>query len=312
MEVRDVTRVLTNLRGRRVGVRSRRGKQSSVLRILLYTILIFGALLVVAPFIWMVSISLTPGAEVFAWPPRLIPSQLRFDNYVVALFEFDFLLYFWNSLIVACAATASVLLFDSLAGYAFAKLRFKGRGPLFALILGTIMVPMQITMIPLFIIFRRIPFLGENNWMGLGGNGLIDSYAGLILPWMATTFGTYLMREFFRMLPSDLIDSARIDGLSEFQIFRKIYLPLAKPALATVGVLTFTEVWNTFLWPLIVTSSPGMRTLQVGLSAMKGQYFVEWHLLMAATVVTCLPVFVIYLVGQRYFVEGIALTGLKG
>lgn len=287
-------------------------REASGTRTLLYVVLTVGALLVLGPFIWMVSTSLTPGAEVFAWPPKLIPSELRYENYIEALIEFNFLIYFWNSLIVAVVATVSVLLFDSLAGYAFAKLRFRGRGPLFVLILGTIMIPMQITMIPLFIVFRHVPFMGGNDWLGAGGTGLIDTYGGLILPWMATTFGTYLMREFFRMMPSDLIDAARIDGLSEFQIYWRIYLPLAKPALATVGVLTFTEVWNTFLWPLIVTSSPGMRTVQVGLSAMKGQYFVEWHLLMAATVMTCLPVLIVYLFGQRYFVEGIALTGIKG
>lgn len=281
-------------------------------RILLYVVLSAGALIVIAPFIWMVSTSLAPGAEVFNWPPRLIPSDIVFANYTEALFDYEFEIYFWNSLVVAIVATVSVLLFDSLAGYAFAKLRFRGSGPLFALILGTVMIPMQITMIPLFIIFRHIPFAGGNDWMGAGGNGFIDTYAGLIVPWLATTFGTYLMREFFRMLPSELIDAARIDGLSEFQIFWRVYLPLAKPALAAVGVLTFTEVWNTFLWPLIVVSDTEMWTVQLGLSGMKGQYFTEWHLLMAATVISCLPVFVVYLLGQRYFVQGIALSGLKG
>ncbi len=278
----------------------------------LHLILAVGALAVAAPFLWMISISLTPAPDVFAWPPHLIPRHLRWNNYAEVFVRLSFVRYFLNSLIMAGAATASVLVLDSLAGYAFAKLRFPGRNVLFVFILGTLMIPVQVTMIPLFVMFRSAPLVGGNDVFGAGGTGLIDTYPALIAPWMATTFGTYLMREFFGMLPSELTDAARIDGCGELGIFARIYLPLAKPALATVGILTFTEVWNNFLWPLIMTTSPGMRTLQLALSAFKGQYFTEWHLLMAATVVTCLPVFVIYLVGQRYFVQGIALTGFKG
>ena len=281
-------------------------------RIALHVVLAIGALAVAGPFLWMISISLTPAADVFAWPPRLVPRHLRWENYAEVLGRLNFARYAVNSLIVAGAATASVLVFDSLAGYAFAKLRFPGRNVLFAFILATVMIPVQVTMIPIFIMFRSAPLVGGNDLFGAGGTGLIDTYPGLIVPWMATTFGTYLMREFFSMLPGELTDAARIDGCSELGIFARIYLPLAKPALATVGILSFTEVWNNFLWPIIMTTSPGMRTLQLALSAFKGQYFTEWHLLMAATVITCLPVFLIYLVGQRYFVQGIALTGFKG
>jgi multiple sugar transport system permease protein len=174
------------------------------------------------------------------------------------------------------------------------------------------MIPIQVTMIPVFIIFRRFPFAGGNDLLGMGGSGLIDTYWALILPGMATAFGTYLMREFFLMLPGDLMDAARIDGGSEFRIFRKVYLPLAKPALATIGMFTFTETWNAFIWPLILTNSPEMRTLQLGLSAYRGQYFTEWHLLMAATVLTCLPVFIVFLIGQKQFIKGVAMSGLKG
>ncbi len=279
---------------------------------LLYAVVTAGAVVVISPFLWMVSTSLTPSAEVFAWPPRLIPSSLRFDNYAEAVVRLDFGRYFLNSVVVAGVTTGSVLVFDSLAGYAFARLRFPGRGVLFLFMLATVMIPVQVTMIPVFIIFRYAPLLGGNNLFGVGGTGLINTYAALILPGMATAFGTYLMREFFRMLPSDLLDAARIDGCSELRIFRRIYLPLAKPALATVGIYTFTETWNAFIWPLILTNSPDMRTLQLGLSAYKGQYFTEWHLLMAATVLTCLPVFVVFLVGQKQFIKGVAMSGLKG
>ncbi len=270
------------------------------------------ALIVALPFIWMLSISVTPAAEVFSWPPKLIPSFLRFQNYTDALVEYDFVRYFGNSLIVAITATAIVMLFDSMAGYAFAHLPFRGINIIYLGIVVTIMIPMQITMIPLFVMLKNLPLAGGNDFFGAGGSGLVDSYAGLIVPWMATTFGTMLMREYFRMLPADLLDAARLDGLNEFQIFWNVYLPLARPALMSVAVLTFTEVWNTFLWPLIITNSASMRTVQVGLAAVKSQYFTDWHLLMAANVITCLPVLLVYFIGQKHFVSGIAMSGIKG
>lgn len=270
------------------------------------------ALLVAGPFLWMLSVSLAPPSEVFAWPPRFIPSVLRFENYYDALVEYQFHSYFLNSLFVACVATMIVVLVDSLAGYAFAHLPFRGITVIYVGIAVTIMIPMQITMIPLFIILKNLPLAGGNDILGSGGRGLVDTYSGLIVPWMATTFGTMLMREYFRMLPADLIDAARLDGLSEFQIFRKIYLPLARPAVTSVAILTFTEVWNTFLWPLIITNSAAMRTVQTGLAATKSQYFTDWHLLMAATVITCLPVLAVFLFGQRHFISGLTAGGVKG
>lgn len=302
----------TGPEARTAGAAGRHGAGELAARAVLHLTLATCALLVAGPFLWMISVSLTPAADVFAWPPRLLPRPLRFENYAEALVRLQFARYLVNSLVVAGAATASVLVLDSLAGYAFARLRFPGRNMLFLFILGTVMIPVQVTMIPIFIMFRGAPLLGGNDLLGAGGTGLIDTYPALVIPWMATTFGTYLMREFFSMLPGELTDAARLDGCGELQIFARVYLPLAKPALATVGILTFTEVWNSFLWPLLMTTSPGMRTLQLALSAFKGQYFTEWHLLMAATVITCLPVFVVYLLGQRHFVQGIALTGFKG
>lgn len=280
-------------------------------RTLLYVTLTLGAALVVSPFVLMIVTSLSPAAEVFVWPPRLIPSSIHPENYSIALLQLDFGRYFLNSLIVAVITTASVLVFDSLAGYAFARLHFPWRGALFVFILATIMIPVQVTMIPLFVMFRHIPLAGGNDLLGLGGTGILNTFPALILPGMATTFGTYLMREFFRMIPRDLLDAGRMDGCSELTIFRRIYLPLAKPALATVGMFTFTETWNAFLWPLIVTNSPDMRTLQLGLTAYRGQYFTEWHLLMAAVVITSLPIFAVFLVGQRQFIKGVALSGIK-
>jgi multiple sugar transport system permease protein len=264
------------------------------------------------PFLWMIVTSLTPAQEVFAWPPRFVPSSFQWSNYAEAAAQYAFWRYFWNSLVVATVATASIVVVDSMAGYAFARLPFRGMTAIYTGVLATVMIPMQITMIPLFIMFKHVPLVGGNDLFGLGGRGLIDSYAGMIIPWMATTFGTMLMREYFRMLPRDLIDAARLDGLNEFQIFFRIYFPLARPAVASVALLTFTEVWNTFLWPLIITSSTSMRTVQVEMAAVKDQYFTDWHLLMAFTVMSCVPVLIVYFLGQKHFARGIAFTGIKG
>jgi multiple sugar transport system permease protein len=281
-------------------------------RIFLYVTVGVGALLVLSPFLMMISMSLTQESQVAAWPPRLIPNPLQFSNYPDAFISAGLGRYFLNSLIVSVSATVSAVVFDSLAGYAFAKMRFPGRGALFAFILATTMIPVQVTIIPLFIMFRRIPFLGDNDMFGVGGTGLINTYWPLIIPFMASTFGTYLMREFFRMIPSGLMDAARVDGASELRIFWKIYLPLAKPALATIALFSFTFSWNEFLFPLIMTSKPELRTLQLGLTLFNGQYFTQWDLMMAATVMVTLPTFIVFFLGQRYFIKGIAMTGIRG
>lgn len=264
------------------------------------------------PFYWMAVTSLSSAQDVFAWPPRLLPSSLHWENYPRAIRDYAFWRYFWNSLVVASLATVSIVVVDSLAGYAFARLPFRGMNAVFAGVVISVMIPLQITMIPLFIMFKHAPLLGGNDILSHGGRGLVDSYAGMVIPWMATTFGTMLMREYFRLLPGDLIDAARLDGLNEFRIFVHVYFPLAAPATASVALLTFTDVWNTFLWPLIITSSTGMRTVQVEIAAVKDQYFTDWHLLMAFTVLSCLPVLIVYLIGQKHFARGIAFSGLKG
>lgn len=270
------------------------------------------AAIVLFPLLWTVLISLTPAQEVFAWPPSLLPSTVQWENYIEAIETYRFVQCLFNSLVVAVAATASVVAIDSLAGYAFARLPFRGMGLVYFGVVVTVMIPMQITMIPLFVMFKHAPLLGGNDLFGDGGRGLLDSYPGMVAPWMASTFGTMLMREYFRMLPRDLIDAARLDGLNEFQIFFHIYLPLALPAVASVALLTFTEVWNSFLWPLIIASSEQMRTVQVEMASIKDQYFTDWHLLMALTVLSCLPVLTVYFIGQKYFNQGVAFSGVKG
>lgn len=276
-----------------------------------YAALILFGFLIVFPFIWMFSTAITPGNEVFAWPPRLIPSRAAWGNFREAIVQYRFGGYMVNTLIVACISTASSVFFNALAGYTFGKLKFPGRDLLFFLVLASIMIPLQITMVPVFIMFKNMPLAGGNNLFGAGGTGLIDTLTSLVLPGLATTFGTYLAKEHFAALPWELLDSGRIDGLSEGQIFWKIYLPLAKPVLATVAIFSFTETWNNFVWPLVMTSSPEKRTVQLALSGMKGQYFSDWHLLMAATIFTALPCFIVYLIGQKQFTQGVAMTGLK-
>lgn len=277
-----------------------------------YLIILIGMGVTLFPFIWLISTSITPANEIFAWPPKLIPSKVMLSNYVEAINRIDFLRYLKNSLIVATSTTIIGLIFNTLAGYSLAKLSFPGRNIIFGIILATLMIPPQVTVIPLFKMFRGFPLVGGNDIFGVGGSGLLNTYFALILPGMASTFGVYMMREFFRMLPDELMDAARIDGATEFGILTKIYLPLAKPALVAVGIFTFTYAWNDFFWPLIMTSTPDMYTLQLGLSFLKSQYFTEWHLMMALTVLVILPVLIIYAIFQKNFIQGMAMSGIKG
>lgn len=277
-----------------------------------YLIILIGMGVTLFPFIWLISTSITPANEIFAWPPMLIPSKVMLSNYVEAINRIDFLRYLKNSLIVATSTTIIGLIFNTLAGYSLAKLSFPGRNIIFGIILATLMIPPQVTVIPLFKMFRGFPLVGGNDIFGVGGSGLLNTYFALILPGMASTFGVYMMREFFRMLPDELMDAARIDGATEFGILTKIYLPLAKPALVAVGIFTFTYAWNDFFWPLIMTSTPDMYTLQLGLSFLKSQYFTEWHLMMALTVLVILPVLIIYAIFQKNFIQGMAMSGIKG
>jgi multiple sugar transport system permease protein len=275
-------------------------------------ILIVGALTMILPFLWMLSTSLKPESEIFRFPPTWFPNLWKWANYSEAMSAAPFGRYFINTTIYAAAITFSNLLLCSMAAYAFARLRFRGRSTLFILTLGTMMVPGQVTMVPVFILLKRWPLLGGNDWLGIGGHGLLNSYTGLILPGAVGAFGIFLLRQFFMTLPRDLEDAARIDGCSEIGIYWRIILPLSAPALATLGIFTFTAAWNEFLWPLLIMSKDSMKTLQIGLQVFQTQYTTRWDLLMAGTVVVTLPVLVIFLLGQRYFTRGIALSGMKG
>ena len=278
----------------------------------LHLVLAAGALTTIVPFLWMISTSLKPEPEIFRFPPVWIPSAWKWDNYAKAMTAAPFGRYFLNTVIYAVGITASNLLFCSMAAYAFARLRFPGRNLLFILVLGTMMIPAQVTMVPVFIMLKRWPLLGGNDLLGAGGHGLLNTYTGLVLPGAVGAFGIFLLRQFFMTLPRELEDAARIDGCSEAGIYWRIILPLSKPAMATLGIFTFTAAWNEFLWPLLIMSKDSMKTLQVGLQVFQTQYTTAWDLLMAGTVVVTLPVLIIFLFGQRYFTRGIALSGIKG
>ena len=278
----------------------------------LHLVLAAGALTTIMPFLWMISTSLKPEPEIFRFPPVWIPSVWKWDNYAKAMTAAPFGRYFLNTVIYAVAITATNLLFCSMAAYAFARLHFPGRNLLFVLVLGTMMIPAQVTMVPVFIMLKRWPLLGGTDLLGVGGHGLLNTYTGLVLPGAVGAFGIFLLRQFFMTLPRELEDAARIDGCSEAGIYWRIILPLSKPAMATLGIFTFTAAWNEFLWPLLIMSKDSMKTLQVGLQVFQTQYTTTWDLLMAGTVVVTLPVLIIFLFGQRYFTRGIALSGIKG
>ncbi|MFE7835416.1 carbohydrate ABC transporter permease [Streptomyces sp. NPDC057474] len=255
-------------------------------------------LLMVTPFLWMLSGSFKPEADIRKIPPDLVPTRPTLANYRELLGTLDFTSMFANSVIVALAVTAGNLLFCSMLGYALAKLEFRGKRAVFTLVIATLMVPGLVTFVPLYVLVSNMQLTG--------------SLLGLILPFLATPFGVFLMRQFISTLPDELIDAARVDGCRELAIFWKIVLPLTRPALATLGIITFLGSWNNFLWPLVVAQNESQYTLPVGLAlASSGQDFTRFGILLAGSVVVLLPVTIVFLLFQRHFVAGIATTGLK-
>lgn len=279
---------------------------------LLYLVLVMLSALILMPFYIIVVLALSSPAEVFAWPPVWFPAEPRWQNFLEVFQVTAFGRAIFNTFIVASISTIGIVFIDGLAGYAFAKLRFPGRTVMFLLILATLMVPVHVTIIPLFIMFRNFPLAGGNNLWGQGGFGILNTYPSLILPFLATAYGTYLMREFMKMLPDNLVEAARMDGAHEFAIFWKIYLPLARPALAVIAMFNFTAVWNEFLVPLVMTSTADMRVIQTALADFSDQETVRWTLLMAAVLISIMPLLVMFVIGQRHFVRGVALSGTKG
>lgn len=265
--------------------------------IILHVVMYALALITVSPFLWMVLTSFKGLNEILVYPPKWIPDRVILDNYVSAFSAAPFGRYYFNSVFVAVTVTLGQIVTCSLAAYAFARLQFRGREVLFYVFLGTMMIPGQVVMIPTFMVLH---------WFGW-----IDTYAALIVPGLASAFGTFLLRQFFLTIPRDLEDAAKIDGCNRFGVLWRIILPLAKPALATLAVFTFMGVFNDFLWALIVVSSDELRTVQLGLAIFRDRYQTDWGQLMAASVTATLPILMVFFFAQKYFIKGITLSGLK-
>lgn len=274
--------------------------RASRLQIVLgYAGLVTAALFFLLPLLWIVVTSLKTPDQLFQYPPRWLPERPTLANYAYLFEKVPFLQYSINSLKVAGLSTVGNLISCSLAAYAFARLRFAGRTTLFYALLATLMIPYQVTMIPVFILML---FLG---W--------VDTYYPLIVPWfLGGAFGTFLLHQFFMTIPTELDDAAKIDGCSAFGTYWRIYLPLGAPALTALGIFVFMYQWNELLTPVIYLSSPEKFTLTLGLAFYKGTVVTRWNLIMAGAIISAVPILVLYAAAQRYFVQGIALTGLKG
>jgi multiple sugar transport system permease protein len=271
-------------------VRTRRG------RLVVHLLLLGGLVVVLVPFLWMVTTSLkSPGAVHQA--PYLLPTQLEWSNYLRAWQADDFARYYINTALMAGFIVAGQTLLSSAAGYAFARLDFPGRTVLFWIVLATMMVPIYVTLIPSYLIVR--------------GLGWLDSFPALIVPRLVSAFGIFLMRQFYLSLPAELEEAAMVDGASRLRVWWSIALPMSLPALATLGIFSFLFAWNDFLWPLIVTTSPDMRTVQLGLAMFSGRYGTQWTLLAAGSVTATIPAVLAYLIGQRWLLRGITVEGQK-
>lgn len=288
-----------------------------------YLILTPLAILFVAPFAWLISASFQPIDQIFSNPPQWLPEETTGEGYQQFLNVGELTesqrsagsgswRWFANSAYVAIMVTTVQTLFNAMCAYAFAKRKFPGRNAIFILFLATMMVPSQVTLIPNFIILRRMPFFGGNDAFGIGGNGMLDSYWGLILPGTVSAFGIFLLRQYMMSIPDELLDAARVDGANEFKIFWRIVLPLCTPALAANAIFTFQGAWEDFLWPLIIIQDPDRITAPLGLALFAVQNRTNWTVLFAGSVIATLPMLIVFIIFQRRFIQGIALTGVKG
>jgi multiple sugar transport system permease protein len=267
-------------------------------RVLLYVLLVLGALLALVPMLWMLSASLMPQGEANSYPPRFLPSRPTLEHYAALFTRLQLGRFFMNSAIVAGTVTVVSLFINSMAGYAFAKLRFRGRDRLFRLLTTGLVIPVQVAMLPLFLLMKQL--------------GFINSYWGVIIPSLASIFGIFLVRQYALSFPSELLDAARIDGAGEFRIYWSIVVPVIRPILATLSIWTFLSTWNDFMWPLIVLSDERRYTLPVALAGLVGEHAQDTELMMAGSVLTVLPVLLVFLFLQRYYIAGITVGSVKG
>jgi multiple sugar transport system permease protein len=266
-------------------------------RIAAYVVLVALGLVTVLPLLYMIVLALQSDAEAQSGDPVLWPADLQWGNFTRLFEAAPFGRFFLNSFVMAGAITVSHLIFDPLVGYVFAKMDFPGKRIAFVAVLSTLMVPFFVRMLPIYSIFASL--------------GWIDSYQGLIVPFLMDAYGIFLMRQFIRPLPDELIEAARVDGAGEFRIYLRVILPQCKPALAVLGLFTFVFQWNEFLWPLIATSRTEMRTLPIGLTLFNQEYFTQWNLTAAGALILFVPTALFFVITQKFLVEGIALSGLK-
>lgn len=272
-------------------------KQIKLQKILFYGLLFLMTAIYIGPFLFSLSISFNAEQDVFEWPIKLIPEKWTLGNYQAVWRDLPFSQWLFNSVLITTIQTIANVFFAALAGFAFARLDFPFKNLLFSILLGSLMIPGIILLVPKFIILNELY--------------LINTYAGLTLPGLVSVVNIFLMKQFFETIPKDLEEAALIDGCSYFRIFWQIFLPVSKPALAAVAIYTFQGSWNEFMWPVIVTTTRDMFTLPVGMAFLKNEFSVQWPLLMAGTILISLPTLAIFLIFQRYFVQGVASAGLK-
>lgn len=270
----------------------------SLAKVLVYAALALLCAATLLPLVWMVVASFMPAGEAGSFPPRLWPSQPTLEHYQALFARLNLGRYLLNSAFLSVLVTAVSLLVNALAGYAFAKLRFRFRDRIFKGLLGLLVIPAQVTMLPLFLLLKEL--------------GLVNTYAGVLIPGLASVFGIFLIRQFAFAIPDDLIDAARLDGAGEGRIFWTVALPLLKPILVTLALFTFMGVWNDFLWPLIILTDDAKYTLPVALANLSGERVQDTELMMAGAVLTVMPVLVVFLALQRYYIQGLMLGGVKG
>lgn len=269
-------------------------------KIPLYLVASLGAFLTILPFLWMILSSIRNNSEIFRYPPTIIPDVIRFDNYSKLLEMWPFGTWYLNSVLITVISTIAVLFFSSLAGFGFAKYEFKGRRVMFAILIGSTMIPFQLILIPLFIEVSRLK--------------MINSYAGLIIPFMAPAMGIFLMKQFISAIPNELLDSARIDGCSEFGVYWNIILPLIRPAMGALAIITALGSWNSFIWPLVILHSETMMTLPVGLARLTENVpgkTRDFGVIMAAASLVSVPVLLVFLAMQRQFISGLLSGSVK-
>ena len=285
-------------------------KVAKLHRFPIYLVLVLIAIASLIPFAWALSSSLKSEAETFSRPYAWIPQSWAWDNYVKIFQKVPFERFFYNTIIQVIGRLSLVLCVTPMAGYVLARKEFPGRDLVFIGILSLMMIPKEATLVPLFVIAKKFPLLGGNNIFGDGGIGMIDKYIGLILPHAVSPFSIFMMRQFFWTMPDNLEEAAKIDGASEWQIYWKIAMPVAKPGLTALGIFAFQDAWNDFIWPLIILRSREMHTIQLGLQSFQDEVGSLWGLLMAATVTVTIPIIIVFAIFQKHFFQGISFAGV--